>query len=83
MPAPGTVEFPGQKRRKIRMRGTKQANKDTQNRLRKNLDRLLSEGEALLPEVTWNGKISWRKGDPVKKTIKEIQKVLDNRHNQK
>ena len=83
MPAPGAVEFPGQKRRKIRMRGTKQANKDTQNRLRKNLDRLLSEGEAFLPEVTWNGKISWRKGDPVKKTIKEIQKVLDNRHNQK
>ena len=82
MPAPGAVELPGQKRRKIRMRGTKQANKDTQIRLRKNLDRLLTDGETLLPEVTWNCKNPWRKGDPVKKTIREIQKVLEKRHNQ-
>ena len=43
------------------------------------IDRLLSEGEAL-PEVTWDGKISWRKGDPVKKPSRKF-KVLDNRHN--
>ena len=64
MARPAQVEFPGQKRNRMRMRGTKQANLETQKRLRKNLDRLLEEGETLLPAMTWNGKLKWRLGIP-------------------
>ena len=59
MARPAQVEFPGQKRQRMRMRGTKQANLDTQKRLRKNLDTLLEEGETLLPAMTWTGKLKW------------------------
>ena len=61
MARPAQVEFPGKKRQRMRMRGTKQANIDTQKRLRKNLDKLLEEGEALLPAMTWTGKLKWGK----------------------
>ena len=65
------------------MRGTKQANIDTQKRLRKNLDKLLEEGEALLPAMTWTGKLKWGKTDPVTKTLRDLRKVLDKRHDRK
>ena len=82
MPAPSKVEFPGQKQR-MRMRGTKQANLETQKRLRKNLDRLLDEGETLLPAMTWNGKLKWGRVDPVTKTLQELRKIFDRRHDKK
>ena len=83
MAKPAQVEFPGQKRPRMRMRGTKQANLDTQKRLRKNLDKLLEEGEALLPIMTWTGKLKWGRTDPVTKTLRDLRKVLDRRHDKK
>ncbi len=80
MAGPSQVEFPGKKQQRMRMRGTKQANSDTQKRLRKNLDRLLEEGEQLLPAMTWNGKLKWGRTDPVTKTLRELRKILDKRH---
>ena len=77
------MEFPGQKRQRMRMRGTKQANIDTQKRLRKNLDKLLEEGETLLPAMTWNGKLKWGKTDPVTKTLRELRKILSKRNDRK
>lgn len=77
------VEFPGKKRQRLRMRGTKQANLDTQKRLRKNLDTLLDRGEELLPAMTWTGRLKWGRTDPVTKTLASLRKVLDNRHNKK
>jgi hypothetical protein len=65
------------------MRGTKQANLDTQKRLRKNLDTLLEEGETLLPAMTWTGKLKWGRTDPVTKTLRDLRKVLDKRHDRK
>ena len=56
--------------------GTKQANLDTQKRLRKNLDKLLDEGESLLPAMTWTGKLKWGRVDPVTKTLAELRKIL-------
>ena len=67
----------------MRMRGTKQANLDTQKRLRKNLDTLLEEGETLLPAMTWTGKLKWGRTDPVTKTLRDLRKVLDKRHDRK
>ena len=83
MARPAQVEFPGQKRQRMRMRGTKQANVDTQKRLRKNLDKLLEEGETLLPAMTWTGKLKWGRVDPVTKTLKELRKILSRRHDKK
>jgi hypothetical protein len=83
MAGPSKVEFPGQKRQRMRMRGTKQANVDTQKRLRKNLDKLLSEGEALLPAMSWTGKLKWGRTDPVTKTLAELRKILAKRHDRK
>ena len=83
MAAPSQVEFPGKKRQRMRMRGTKQANLDTQKRLRKNLDTLLDRGEELLPAMTWTGKLKWGRTDPVTRTLAVLRKVLDNRHNRK
>tara|TARA_B100000767_G_scaffold274662_2_gene308411 strand:- start:155 stop:1831 length:1677 start_codon:yes stop_codon:yes gene_type:complete len=83
MAGPAQVEFPGKKRQRMRMRGTKQANLDTQKRLRKNLDRLLEEGEILLPAMTWTGKLKWGRTDPVTKTLRELRRILDKRHDTK
>ena len=83
MARPAQVEFPGQKRQRMRMRGTKQANLDTQKRLRKNLDKLLEEGESLLPAMTWKGKLKWGRTDPVTKTLRELRKILSKRHDTK
>ena len=83
MAGPSAVEFPGKKQQRMRMRGTKQANLDTQKRLRKNLDRLLEEGELLLPAMTWNGRLNWGRMDPVTKTLRTLRKILDRRHDKK
>ncbi len=83
MARPAQVEFPGKKRQRMRMRGTKQANIDTQKRLRKNLDKLLEEGESLLPAMTWTGKLKWGRTDPVTKTLRDLRKILDKRHDRK
>ena len=82
MAQPSKVEFPGQKQR-MRMRGTKQANVDTQKRLRKNLDKLLEEGEMLLPAMTWNGRLKWGRIDPVTKTLAEMRKIFAKRNDVK
>ena len=79
MARPAQVEFRGKKRQRMRMRGTKQANLDTQKRLRKNLDRLLEEGEMLLPAMTWTGKLKWGRTDPVTKTLLQLRKIFDKR----
>lgn len=75
MAGPSKVEFPGQKRQRMRMRGTKQANLETQKKLRKNLDRLLAEGETLLPAMSWTGRLRWGRTDPVTKTLVDLRKI--------
>ena len=75
MAQPSKVEFPGQKRR-MRMRGTKKANVDTQNRMRKNLDRLLKDPSVAFPEIRYNPKSGLFKKDLVEQSIREIEKVV-------
>ena len=58
------VEFPGKKRQRVRMRGTKHANEDTAKRLRRNLDRLLEHPERALPELAGSVRRGWRR-DPI------------------
>ena len=59
MAGPSKVEFPGQKKQSIRMRGTKQANKETSEKMARQLKNLLESPYAHLPQLTWAGKNSW------------------------
>ena len=43
MAGPSKVEFPGQKKQSIRMRGTKQANKDTAGKMKRQLQKQVEE----------------------------------------
>ena len=72
------VEFPGKKRQRVRMRGTKHANEDTAKRLRRNLDRLLEHPERALPELRGSIRRGWRR-DPIERTMKEIDQVVQRR----
>ena len=72
------VEFPGKKRQRVRMRGTKHANEDTAKRLRRNLDRLLEHPERALPELAGSVRRGWRR-DPIERTMKEIDQVVQRR----
>ena len=72
------VEFPGKKRQRVRMRGTKHANEDTAKRLRRNLDRLLEDPERALPTLCGNIRRGWRR-DPIERTMREIDQVVQRR----
>ncbi len=82
MAGPAQVRFPGEdKRRKLKMRGIKKASETIQKRLRKNLDGLLDEPEKIIPTRHENGDFPRR--DPLKKTIREMEKVINKRNNRK
>jgi hypothetical protein len=76
MAGPSKVEFPGQKKQSVRMRGTKHANKETSEKMKKQLQHLLDTPYAHLPQLTWEGKNSWFASDPVSKTMKQLDKII-------
>ena len=51
---PAEVRFPGDRnrRKKVRVRGIKQASKEIQRRLETNLEGLLDDPESFVPEIT-------------------------------
>ena len=82
MKGPAQVRFPGEdKRRKLKMKGIKKASETIQKRLRKNLDSLLEEPEKVIPTRHEGGDFPRR--DLLKKTIKEMEKVINKRNNRK
>ena len=76
MPAPSKVEFPGQKKTKARMRGTKQANEATAKKLARELGQFRENPRSHLPAMTFSGKLRWGRTDPVSKTLSEIEKII-------
>ena len=76
MPAPSKVEFPGQKKTKARMRGTKQANEATAKKLARELGQFRENPRSHLPAMTFSGKLRWGRTDPVSKTLAEIEKII-------
>lgn len=76
MAAPSKVEFPGQKKQSVRMRGTKQANKETSEKMRRQLQHLLENPYAHLPQVKLSGRKSLFASDPVSKTMKQLDKII-------
>lgn len=76
MARPAKVEFPGQKKQRVRLRGTKHANEATAKKLKKDLSKLLDNPHAHLPTMLWKGKMRWGRTDPVTKTLKELDKII-------
>jgi hypothetical protein len=58
------------------MRGTKHANDATAKRLGRQLRQLLEDPNAYLPEMTWKGRLSWGRRDPVTKTLLDLKKIV-------
>ena len=79
MAGPSKVEFPGQKKQRMRARGTKRASAGVLKRLEKNLSDLLDNPHALMPTVaytTGRGWSRWFRKDPVQKSLNECAKVI-------
>ena len=82
MKGPAQVRFPCEdKRGRLKMKGIKKASETIQKRLRKNLDGLLEEPEKVIPTRHEEGDFPRR--DPLKKTIREMEKVINKRNNRK
>ena len=81
---PAEVRFPGDRnrRKKIRVRGIKQASKEIQKRLESNLEGLMDDPEAFVPEITGElGKVSFfGSKDRLAMTLKEIEVVAAKRN---
>ncbi len=83
MARPAKVEFPGQKKQKVRLRGTKHANEATAKKLKKDLGKLLDAPHSHLPRMLWKGKLRWGKTDPVTKTLKQLDRVIGKKNDLK
>ena len=82
MAAPSKVEFPGQKKQRVRMRGTKHANEATANRIKRELAQLLESPAEKLPQMMWKGRLRWGRTDPVTKTMNELNKIIKKKKSQ-
>ncbi|MEC8874176.1 MAG: hypothetical protein VX502_02160 [Candidatus Thermoplasmatota archaeon] len=84
---PAEVRFPGDKnrRRRLRVRGIKQASKEIQRRLEFNLDALRENPEVFMPDIVGElGKVSFfGSKDPMALTLREIGSVSTKRHDDK
>lgn len=78
MARPAQVEFPGKKRQRVRMKGTKHANEDTQKRMLRQLSQLLEDPERAIPALTGPVRMGWRK-HPIERSLREIDRVLQHR----
>ena len=84
---PAEVRFPGDKnrRRRLRVRGIKQASKEIQRRLESNLDSLQEDPEVFLPDIKCEiGKASFfGPKDPMAVTLRELGNVSSKRNDPK
>ncbi|MDG1537197.1 MAG: hypothetical protein P8Q85_01425, partial [Candidatus Poseidoniaceae archaeon] len=80
MAGPSKVEFPGQKKQRVRMRGTKHANEATANRIKRELAQLLEDPEEKLPTMLWKGRLRWGRTDPVTKTLNELKTIIKKKN---
>ena len=79
---PAEVRFPGDRnrRKKLRMRGIKQASKEIQDRLDRNLEELVEDPEVFLPDIKGEVDQSFFSKDLMDKTLKELTAVSTKRH---
>ena len=81
---PAEVRFPGDRsrRKRVRVRGIKQASKEIQQRLERSLEALLENPESFLPEIVGElGKVSlFGNKDPMALTLHELKAVSSKRN---
>ena len=79
---PAEVSFPGDKnrRKKIRMRGIKQASPEIQHRLDRNLEELMDDPEVFVPEIKGEVDGSFFSKDRMARTLKELSGVASKRN---
>jgi hypothetical protein len=80
MAGPSKVEFPGQKKQRMKMRGTKQANEATAKKLARQLSSFQESPRSHLPAMSFKGKLSWGRTDPVTKTLREIERIIKKKN---
>ena len=80
---PAQVRFPGDKNRKqrVKVRGIKQASKEIQKRLERNLEKLLEDPEVILPTIDAELGRPWK--DPMAYTLRSIDIVSAKRYNKR
>lgn len=76
MAAPSKVEFPGKKKQRVKMRGTKQANEATSKKLAKQLKQFQENPRGHLPAMTFEGRMRWGRTDPVTKTLRDLERII-------
>ena len=81
MAGPSKVQFPGQKKQRMRARGTKRASEGVLKRLEKNLADLLEDPHARMPTVAYT--IKRARKDPVQRSLKECAKVIAKKNDRK
>ncbi len=81
MAGPSKVQFPGQKKQRMRARGTKRASEGVRKRLEKNLAALLEDPHARMPTVAYTVKRARK--DPVQRSLKECAKVIAKKNDRK
>ena len=81
MAGPSKVQFPGQKKQRMRARGTKRASEGVRKRLEKNLAALLEDPHARMPTVAYT--IKRARKDPVQRSLKECAKVIAKKNDRK
>ena len=83
MPAPGKVEFPGKKKTRAKMRGTKQANEATAKKLERELGKFRENPREHLPVMAFKGKLRGGRTDPVTRTLAEIDRIIKKKNDSK
>ena len=83
MAGPSKVEFPGKKKQRIQMKGTKQANEATSKKLARDLGHFLEDPRSHLPAMLFDGKMRWGRTDPVSKTLKELDVIIRKKDDMK
>ena len=81
MAGPSKVQSPGQKKQRMRARGTKRASEGVLKRLEKNLAALLEDPHARMPTVAYT--IKRARKDPVQRSLKECAKVIAKKNDRK
>ena len=76
MAGPSKVEFPGKKKQRVKMRGTKQANEATSKKLAKQLKQFQENPRGHLPAMSFEGKMRWGRTDPVTKTLRDLDRII-------
>jgi len=83
MAGPSQVEFPGKKKQRLQMKGTKKTNDATSKKIQRSLTHLYEDPWSHLPDITYSPVSKFGRKDAVQATIKEIEKIIHKKFDKK